>query len=137
MAKFTITHKCGHESTKNITGKVSKRQSTADWHAEQNCWACQCANESSRAIEKNSGLPALKGSEKQIAWAEVCRAKGLESLRDYLDDRPAHLSAILDWCQAKTESRWWIDHNEWYDRGVIREAATAGAIKGIDLVARS
>jgi hypothetical protein len=85
MAKYTITHVCGHTATLQLFGKSRDRQ----WHidkAEQDicsdCWKAKQIEADKQAAEQNAaiGLPALTGTEKQILWAEKIRADKLAML---------------------------------------------------------
>lgn len=85
MAKYTITHSCGHTETVALFGKSKDR----DWQIEklegkicQECWHDQQIEADKIAAEQNaaSGLPELTGSEKQILWAEKIRADKLAVL---------------------------------------------------------
>ncbi|MFA5922345.1 MAG: hypothetical protein WC856_13800 [Methylococcaceae bacterium] len=85
MAKYQITHSCGHTETVALFGKSKDR----DWQIEKlegkicpECWHEQQIEADKKAAEQNavSGLPELTGSEKQILWAEKIRADKLALL---------------------------------------------------------
>lgn len=78
MAKFFVTYKCGCEDEINIVGPLKERQAKADACSDRlctECWkAAQQAKEEAQqakeeaAVEKSvRELPALQGSEKQVA----------------------------------------------------------------------
>lgn len=111
MAQYQINHKCGHTGYRNITGPTAKRQGLADWIGEQHeCDDCKAAaREAARQDEINiannliatSGqqIPALKGSDKQIKWAESIRAKFIS------------LQGSLYGAELKNDSAsWWINN---------------------------
>lgn len=83
MAKYTIQHKCGHESVAQLYGKQKDREWQIEKLQEENCLECQ----NSKAAEKNAeaGLPELQGSEKQVAWAESIRAQLIRQLEEAKD----------------------------------------------------
>ncbi len=85
MAKYQITHACGHTETVALFGKQKDR----DWQIKkmeseicQECWHNQQIEADKKAAEQNAalGLPELTGSEKQILWAEKIRADKLALL---------------------------------------------------------
>lgn len=136
MAKYTVTRACGHVETIALIGKHKDRE----WRLENvepqklcsECWKADLERkreeETQKAIEEaqESGLPALEGTEKQIAWAERIRIKMLDELdvmvtkasenrdailKEYkitLEDIDAAVRSI----QAKTSASWWIDHRD-------------------------
>lgn len=85
MAKYTITHSCGHEQTHALYGRIKDRENKIAWLATQECTECwKKAQKEARAKndaerEKNfkklgiDNLPALRGTPKQIVWAEKIR----------------------------------------------------------------
>lgn len=82
MAKQSVTHTCGH--TSSVTGYNRRdADSKADWAEGRPCSDCarddareshRTANEEAAEVNAAAGLPALTGSDKQIAWAESVRA---------------------------------------------------------------
>jgi hypothetical protein len=85
MAKYQITHACGHSATLQLFGKSSDRK----WRIEKaeqdicsDCWKEKQIEADKQAAEQNAaiGLPALTGTEKQILWAEKIRADKLALL---------------------------------------------------------
>ena len=77
MAKYQITHRCGHTVDHNLTGNLAACKSQVEWRGRQDCDECgkAYATAAAKAANEANGLPALEGSEKQIAWAETIRAK--------------------------------------------------------------
>jgi len=83
MAKTTRTCPACNEATITFTARNRKEvERYADWKIEHGhvCDAClkrQREAEAAKAAEANAeaGLPALQGTEKQIAWAERIRAE--------------------------------------------------------------
>lgn len=139
MAKYSITHSCGHEATHNLTGPVKDRQPRADYLATTLCTDCYRAEQLAKAKAANTDLPALTGSDKQIAWAESIRA-GIISAIDTLiaqgtANRAAmsaeHLAAFEASCgdaaqiKAHTSAAWWIDHRSTDGVSLLREVGRA------------
>lgn len=131
MAKYQITHSCGHDQTHQIYGTNvnGERERKAGWLAGSPCTDCwkkgqdeQLAAEAKAAAEANADLPGLTGSEKQIAWAETIRAKANASItqsREFTLQNAAKnpqiaeiASGIINDLMAKTDSRYWIDNRD-------------------------
>lgn len=80
---YTITHKCGHTREVDL--------SWASWGVdgiieEKESELCpDCEHERLMKLQEENGLPELKGSEKQVAWAMKIRQDFLDSL-DRLHD---------------------------------------------------
>lgn len=81
MAMYDIKHSCDHVVPANITGPEAKRPARADYLRSIPCDACRAAAKAAEVAAANTGLPALVGTPKQIAWAEALRAKALEGAR--------------------------------------------------------
>lgn len=75
--KYTVTYSCGHSGTVELFGPERDRERKLEWYQEHavcpECYARQQTEERA-AIESQYDLPALTGSDKQIAWAEKIRA---------------------------------------------------------------
>jgi len=135
MAKYTVTcEKCGIDITVQLTGPNRDRQ----WAIDHWTWICdECKelirkeeNEKAAKINESAGLPELKGSDKQIAWAETIRAKKVSELDKSLSDndleylkKRAHRQGIADAdkkidiaivsIKSKTSASWWIDSRDY------------------------
>lgn len=128
MSKYDITRSCGHVETINIGGKVSERDNQAEYESGKLCYECYKAKqaehraaESKAAAEasQSAGMPALTGSEKQVAWAQTIRAaaaQSLNALRTMLQAAPeANRKAadialgIIDGTLARTSAHDWIE----------------------------
>ena len=68
MAWSTIEHNCGHTSRRQLYGKSSKREWIIEQEEQNPCPDCAADNSN------------LKGSPKQVAWAEQIREKALTGL---------------------------------------------------------
>lgn len=127
MAKYTVTRACGHIETVALIGKIKNRE----WRLENvepsklchECYQAELArqrekeNQDAAEVAKENGLPALTGTEKQIAWAETIRQKMLadidefifKSVKEEMRNDPKLLEAV-EHIKGKTEARWWIDN---------------------------
>ncbi len=76
MAKYNITHFCGHTQEHRICGTNvhGERDRKIEWLTGNICGECYKAEMVLRTIEANKQWPELIGSEKQIAWAMRIRA---------------------------------------------------------------
>lgn len=81
--KHTITHACGHTITHDIFGRVRDRDGKERWLAERPCLSCcrEGENAANAQAAAKAGLPALTGSEKQVAWATTVRQKLIGRVR--------------------------------------------------------
>jgi len=127
MAKYTVTRACGHDEVVNLIGKHKDRE----WRLEnvepqKLCYECyqtelarqrEAANKEAAEAAKGMNLPALTGSEKQVAWAETIRQQMLANIdafvykhikEEYRND--SKLLEVIDHIRNKTEARWWIDN---------------------------
>ena len=113
MAKYTVTYKCGHTAEVNLVGKESDRQRKIAWYATIDC--PECEGKAQKAIAEAAGLPALSGSEKQVAWATKLRNSALTILDGAISRAPERNREILDglragWLAKETASTYWIDN---------------------------
>lgn len=107
--KYTVTFSCGHTAEVELFGKSSDREWKLQKMAEGLCPDCykaqkeaerKAASEAAAEEAKKQGFAELKGSEKQIAWAETIRAKfmsKLEALGKELNEQDKHLRIKATW----------------------------------------
>lgn len=93
MAKYTITHTCGHQETVQLYGAHSDREWRINKMEASPCEDClrQAANEKAEKEAREAGLPMLEGSAKQIAWATTIR-QGIYNKR-------AEFIKLIDWME--------------------------------------
>ena len=117
MAQYGITYRCGHEDTVQIYGTNvhGEREKKAAWYGTIDCPACRAA----KARQGHDGLPALEGTDRQVAWADDIREEVLEEARNDRDGWANHGAAeeqitaadrIIVWLEAQASASWWIDH---------------------------
>ncbi|WP_051356389.1 hypothetical protein [Azorhizobium doebereinerae] len=126
MAKYDITFSCGHTETRQLVGKETQRHSYIAW-AERagRCSACAKLDKMAaiEAVEVEHDLPALTGSDKQVAWARTIRAEIMGEVMEYLttlrvkaeaQDKVAEYeeraAVLLQVIGANTAARYWIDN---------------------------
>ena len=144
MAQYTVTRACGHTETVALIGKIKNRE----WRLENvepsklcsECYQAELArqreeeNREAAEAAKENNLPALTGTEKQIAWAETICHQILADMDEFIYTQvraeyrndPKILEAVGH-IKGKTEARWWIDHRGMsmaYElRNLLEEAA--------------
>jgi hypothetical protein len=149
MSKFVITHSCGHTVSHQLFGPSKDRTRKAEWLETTLCTDCwkaeqmrkrteQIAAENARsatlATEKH--LPALTGTEKQVAWALSIRQQMVDSLEAFIAEcgsRPdwaAKFTALREAFGAvvmsHTDARWFIDQRGF---GTVRVAFGAQLVE--------
>ena len=138
MAKATVIctcPKCGSEFKKEKF--CNNRSEANDWEHWMRtnytglCYECWDAEKKEADAAKtdefaaqHSGLPALNGSEKQIAWAAKIRRDALTALESFTPTQNEDMyKAFCEWVASHAECRWWIDNREKLDRGTDKVAA--------------
>jgi hypothetical protein len=141
MAKYQVTHSCGHTKTLQLFGKSDQR----DWAIERaerglctECWKLQKEKEKeeaglkARAFAAEQGWVVLEGSEKQTLWAETIRLAMLVDFSKLIQGAQSSPKAealvpalvdTLEWAEGVKSAKWWIDH-----RGVEKETTLADAL---------
>jgi len=134
MAWYYGTYSCGHEGRVNIIGPTKDRE----WKKERafsklcpECWQKhleadrEAANREAKEKAKELGLPELKGTEKQVAWANTLRQQLVEKFETKIKEGftpsvakrhgiteeklRATLQNILS---TKTDAKWYIDNRD-------------------------
>lgn len=140
MAKYNVTYSCGHSDTVQLYGPGRDRERKIEWMEESGlCPDCYKAKMQAQrdAAHKEAGekaasylstrpdLPALVGSEKQIAWANTIRAGILADAEKYGEaltkaPQPGEGGDLVrklypiwytDLC-GQSSAKWWIDHRQ-------------------------
>jgi hypothetical protein len=141
MARYAVTHSCGHGRTVQITGTDvhGERRRKAEWLSTQLCPACaraaretdrQARNAAAAAQAIAAGLPPLEGTPKQAAWAESIRMDLFGQLRARFagtryEQRAGEIIAIyMRAASAVTSASEWIDSTD--PRELIRDHLTDG-----------
>lgn len=127
MAKYEVTHACGHTHTYQLFGKTADRERKMAWLAEQDCPECRKAAEAEAAAKATEGmdLPELTGTPKQVAWANTIRGKFIAQFKEF-DFGSFHANEIrykrinkmvreggfkfaMEMVSSETEASFWID----------------------------
>lgn len=71
MAKYTVTHTCGHDQTHKLFGPSKDREKKIEWLETTDCRECWLQSRQQSADEKTESLqlPEIVGTEKQVPWA--------------------------------------------------------------------
>jgi|TARA_Y100000296_G_scaffold73066_1_gene90157 hypothetical protein len=125
MTTQIITHKCGHESEKEIVGAYGqelKRESAiakrVNFHANRDCFDCFKANSSKNDLQIIAEYPILladlEGSEKQVNWANSIRVRKMAKIIAYQKELPTLngeliLSEYVFSLADLTSAKFWID----------------------------
>jgi hypothetical protein len=138
MAKYSVTYSCRHDGTEQLFGKMEDRERKLDWYARVGvCPSCYKAKMSQAVEAASVGLPALQGSEKQVAWAAKLRIEMLDRVVGATRDKvraifarieageaakatPEQLEAAIqenekvlvacDQIERIVNASWWIEH---------------------------
>ena len=95
MAQQTVTHACGHGQTHNLLGPHKDRERKKTWLGTTVCTECYRAEieaarkasfEAATEASKETGLPDLTGSEKQVEWATRIRQHWINGATQFEDD---------------------------------------------------
>ena len=129
MTKFKVFHSCGHEAVHAHSGRDAQLRQRQEWLARQPCRECWRGRQAEAAQQQAEQwqLPSLEGSEDEVAWAEIIRAKALVPNREFRE-RMLRLSqtdsgeedlcrlidraskAALQELEQITSAAWWIEH---------------------------
>lgn len=117
MARYDVTHACGHVAVHNLIGPRRSREWRIKQLEEELCRECwleeqRRKNEEAAAANKADELPPLEGTEKQILWAESIRREALDGLAKFIDhERFAdRMGRLIERLAMETSASWWIDH---------------------------
>jgi len=143
MAKVTVTHLCGHDERIGVFGSQRDRDWRVTSEERKLCFDCYKQQQQAAAEAKAEAeqLPALVGTEKQVAWAVSIRAKLLEEIeravlgeyREQLDRTVADgkvtreeadiaMLQVLGYVarvRQQTEARYWIDNRSASARSLL------------------
>ncbi len=137
MSWVAVTFRCGCAGHVQAFGNRSDRERKANWLAERRaCEPCFAAEreaqqkaeqEAAKAQAEEWELPALEGTEKQVAWAERIRAdlvKAIEAVRalgnlETCDPDGFFEEGVVD-VLARSDVQFWIDTVRGWDLHVTR-----------------
>lgn len=136
MATIYGTYSCGHEGQVYFPGSRKAVEWRAEREFERVCPECQAIEnekEVSALREKygaaDADLPMLKGTDKQILWAEKIRNKFREEVRSftskksYSDDEMI-IRIAIDQILEIASAKWWIENKDAATR-MIKKYASA------------
>lgn len=111
MAKYTITYKCGHQEEVQLYGKESEREKKIAYYSTIDCPHCRA--EQARKEAEEFGLPQLKGSMKQIGWADDIRRlakSNVEKMYELPTLKKEVAEKAVEWLYSHIDAAWWIDN---------------------------
>lgn len=133
----TVTHTCGHQEEIAVFGKRADREKKIAWLESQPCAECRAAELAQ--ISKATGMAALVGSPKQVAWAEDIRSESINAVKKIAartETEAVHKDRIIKYLSGITSAAWWIEnHGCAGSRMIISCAIKHAAEHGIDLTA--
>jgi len=94
-----------------VYGSARDRQGKIDWLERQDCRECQRSvvlAAANQAAEEH-GLPPLRGTEKQAAWATCIRAEVWRQVHSLPADVRPKLVEFEAWLWPHEEAKWWIN----------------------------
>ncbi len=86
---------------------LENRDVKVEQEAKQNCFQASVDQ-----VKEDLNLPTLKGSEKQVAWADKIRHATVAELKEIMKSHQTDNSLKLAFellCQHQ-DAKWWIDH---------------------------
>lgn len=148
MSLETLTYRCGHAEIAQLYGAHAEREKRIAAAARVACAACRV--EVAKMQAELMGLPALTGSNKQIAWASDVRLKLLAGIpevaenlatawvaatpekREAFADQVAASRAAMVTIRAATSAKWWIEQRDHTAQQVVGAMVGAPATSTID-----
>ncbi|MBP6821944.1 MAG: hypothetical protein KA368_10405 [Acidobacteria bacterium] len=103
---------CGHSGEISVTGSYEAVRRQIERAGTARCPQCIIS------ADTDSGLPALNGTDRQIAWAISIRQKALERLSEF--ERKALPDAIAAEAMRQLSAQWWIE-NRGYLTGTLAD----------------
>lgn len=145
MARYEIRHRCGHTTEQQIYGTDvrGERERTAARLARGLCPSCTAeqraaehavATAAATEAAAAESLPALSGSQKQVAWAETIRRTVLDAMTTeaaaVIAKDPTRIDVDLvtryghQAFARQTDAAWWIDNGRGNWMTAVRAALT-------------
>ncbi len=136
--KYSGTYACGHDGVINIYGPIKEHERKRDYVFSQLCPECaklerrkelNKINKKAADAAAGLGLPALTGTEKQVAWAAAIRNDIIELIDNLTKEHEGFevqisdgkLIHIEEWQKAfnaiikeETAAKFWIENREKY-----------------------
>lgn len=112
--KYYGTYACGHEGEISIFGPTKDHDWKREREFERLCPACRELHKQKKREETNKkamaasiekGLPMLRGSEKQIAWATTIRYDFVDMV-DYTAESNQDREVDIPGCGSITAEQW-------------------------------
>jgi len=127
MARYSIDYSCGHRGEIVLFGPTKNREWRIEKEKENICSDCydqQLSEQSIIATQENAtnGMPPLRGTEKQVLWAERIRNAAMRSFETIgitpqtsyrlRDASQEEIDLAVNAVMAKEKASWWIDNRE-------------------------
>lgn len=140
--QYPVKRTCGHVETLRLFGPGNERERQLSYEATRACLDCYRAQQvaASASIVEPAGLPALVGTEKQVAWATTIRVSLLAKVDEFLayfeTQAAAHpeqadvivtqrgiAERALKNLRSQKYASWWIDNRGVSGRTLLAESA--------------
>lgn len=114
---------CKKEYVVDLFGKIKDRERRVkNWSGL--CESCKSKKGVLAADQnKKNGMAELKGSEKQVRWANQIRAKKIAGVEEILGNVKAENQGlareVLNWLKTNNVASWWIDHRNFTANDLI------------------
>lgn len=162
MAKYDVTYSCGHTGVVELHGKSEERQKRLAYLRTIECPDCYRARQTAAAVKQldldtSNGLPRLEGTEKQISWAIMIRAKFSENVghfrtslasdhrravmnnpvrKEEIDETHERNLKVIDWAEqillsTQTSASWWIENRDKSVFVILKETARDAVARGV------
>lgn len=114
-----VLHSCGHKEKHNFTGDEKAVLEKIERESLRPCVTCKMYQSNNASLERQ--LPLLKGSTRQIAWAENIRNKYILIYKDlkqnfnYSPNKNKSAFAMLkikNLLETKAEASFWIENRD-------------------------
>lgn len=118
---YEVQHCCGHKQKHNFAGDEKAVLEKIERESLRPCVTCKMYQSNNAALDRR--LPLLKGSTKQIAWAENIRNKYIvlyKEVKDKYEKAPAHakikyqliMLKLIKSLKEEAAASFWIEHRD-------------------------
>lgn len=116
---YEVQHCCGHKQKHEFTGDEKAVLEKIERESLRPCVTCKMYQSNNAALERQ--LPLLKGSTKQIAWAENIRNKYIVIYNELKKNFPYSTNKnkstyamlkIKNLLETKAEASFWIENRD-------------------------
>lgn len=152
---YDITHSCGHSESRDLSDvPAGQRAGKVAWWSEKPCFTCfraknrrtlskevqaerDAKHEDALADQERSGLPILRGSDKQVKWAidtryDLLRGAYTDLVEEGELDEAGFEEQVLELARRIDLAKWWIDNREATSSMLLELLADPGVDAGVN-----